>query len=158
MSLNQTLVQGLASSSAIRKMFEEGNRRAQLYGADQVFDFSIGNPVFEPPAEVHAALVKLAQEDQPGSHRYMPNAGFPEVRAFLAGQLAQETGLGFDQNDILMTCGAGGGLNVALKTLLNAGDEVLVLPKIDVKSRQFWKEMTQIIYQIAVSARIVARL
>ncbi len=126
MGLNQKMLDSLQAGSSIRKMFEEGEKRSKLYGAEQVFDFSLGNPVFEPPKEVHQAIAQVLTEDKKGLHRYMPNAGLPEVRRFLAAQLKKETGLDFRQTDLIMTVGAGGGLNVALKALLNPGEEVIV--------------------------------
>lgn len=127
MSISQKMEQAVAGASMIRKMFEEGARRAKLYGAENVFDFSIGNPVFEPPKEVHQALVKILESDEKGGHRYMPNAGFPETRQFIADQLKGESGVGFELNDVIMTVGAGGALNVVLKTLLDPQDEVIIL-------------------------------
>ncbi|MCP4754202.1 MAG: pyridoxal phosphate-dependent aminotransferase [Proteobacteria bacterium] len=127
MSISKQIKSSIESSSLIRKMFEEGDRRRQLYGADKVFDFSIGNPIFEPPPEVRQSLLKLLQSDEKGSHRYMPNPGYPQTRSFIAGQLEGETRLPFTADDIVMTVGAGGALNVILKTLLDPGEEVVVL-------------------------------
>ncbi len=110
----------------IRQMFEEGTKRIKQFGAENVFDFSIGNPVFEPPPEVRQNLIKLIQSNQKGMHRYMPNPGYPETRDFIADQLKSEYGLSFSQDDIIMTVGAGGALNVIFRTLLNPGDEVIV--------------------------------
>ncbi|OGH00367.1 MAG: aspartate aminotransferase [Candidatus Lambdaproteobacteria bacterium RIFOXYD1_FULL_56_27] len=127
MAIAKKLQQSLGSSSLIRQMFEEGERRKALYGEDKVFDFSLGNPVFEPPKQVKAALQALIASDRPGQHRYMPNAGLAGTRSYLAGKLALESGLEFGAEDVVMTVGAGGALNVILKTLLDPGDEVLVL-------------------------------
>ncbi len=110
----------------IRAMFEEGDLRKKQYGEDKVFDFSIGNPVFEPPQEVKKALIRLLHSDEKGTHRYMPNSGYPQVRGFIAKILEMETNLPFTRDDIIMTAGAGGALNVILKTLLNPGEEVIV--------------------------------
>jgi aspartate aminotransferase len=114
-------------SSWIRKMFEEGARMKAEFGADNVFDFSIGNPDVPPPAKFYSVLRELAQDEQPGIHGYMPNAGYPQTREALAKRLGREQGVTFDINDILMTCGAAGGLNVIFKALLNPGDEVMIL-------------------------------
>ncbi|MBM9614150.1 pyridoxal phosphate-dependent aminotransferase [Desulfobulbus rhabdoformis] len=114
-------------SSWIRKMFEEGARMKAEFGADNVFDFSIGNPDVPPPAKFYSVLRELAQDEQPGIHGYMPNAGYPQTREALAKRLGGEQGVTFDINDILMTCGAAGGLNVIFKALLNPGDEVMIL-------------------------------
>lgn len=117
----------ISKTSWIRKMFEEGVRRIKEYGAENVFDFSIGNPVFEPPAAVREALVKLAADPTPGAHRYMPNPGYPETRAFMAERLAGASGAPFTAADVVMCVGAGGALNIVLRTLLDPGDEVLVI-------------------------------
>ena len=121
----QRLVQG---SSVIRAMFEEGKRMAALYGADQVYDFSIGNPSVTPPAEVAQAIRDILDQEEPlAVHGYMNNSGYEEVRQAIAGQLEQREALGLSARHITMTVGAAGGLNVLLKTLLNPGDEVVVL-------------------------------
>ena len=114
-------------SSWIRKMFEEGAKMKAEFGADKVFDFSIGNPDVPPPAKFYTVLRELAQDEQPGIHGYMPNAGYPMVREALAKRLGAEQGVQFGMNDILMTCGAAGGLNVIFKALLDPGDEVVIL-------------------------------
>ena len=121
----QRLVQG---SSVIRAMFEEGKRMAALYGADQVYDFSIGNPSVPPPAEVAQAIRDILDQEEPlAVHGYMNNSGYEEVRQAIADQLEQREALGLSARHITMTVGAAGGLNVLLKTLLNPGDEVVVL-------------------------------
>ena len=126
MSIAHAVQEALSASSLIRKMFEEGAELKKRYGADKVFDFSIGNPDIEPPPEFHKVLVKLAEEDQKGSHGYMPNAGFPGVRERLARKASREQGVALEGSHIIMAVGAAGGLNVVLKALLNPGDEVLV--------------------------------
>ena len=117
----------LHNSSWIRKMFEEGERLRQIHGPDKVYDFTLGNPNVEPPASLKEALIKLALNPVPGMHRYMPNAGYLETRQAVADMLGRRSGLPFSPGQIVMTCGAGGGLNVVLKTLLNPGEEVIVL-------------------------------
>ena len=107
-------------------MFEEGGRLKAQLGAENVFDFTLGNPSAEPPSEVTARLGELALEKKPGTHMYMPNAGLPQVRAQVAEYLARRSGLKFTENHVIMTVGAGGGLNVALKALLDPGDEVII--------------------------------
>ena len=107
-------------------MFEEGIALKQQFGDENVFDLSLGNPVVQPPPEFFEELRRIANDPPPGIHRYMPNAGYAETRAAVAAQLSSETGLGFSADDIVMTCGAGGALNVALKTLLDPGDEVII--------------------------------
>ena len=116
----------LEQGSWIRRMFEEGIELKQKFGEDNVFDLSLGNPILEPPDEFFAELRRIVEDPSPGMHRYMPNAGYPETRAAVAAQLAEETGLGFTAEELVMTCGAGGALNVVLKTLLDPGDEVVI--------------------------------
>jgi aspartate aminotransferase len=110
----------------IRKMFEEGNQLKKQFGADKVFDFSIGNPDLEPPPAFHRVFLRLAEEDKRGSHGYMPNAGFAEVREALAKKASREQGVNLDGSRIIMAAGAAGGLNVVLKSVLNPGDEIVV--------------------------------
>jgi len=127
MTISKKIELAVKSSSLIRKMFEEGIRRIKKYGAENVFDLSIGNPVFEPPLEVKEALLSMAKSDDKGFHRYMPNPGFPETRDFIADMISEETGESFTTADIIMTTGAGGALNVIFRTLLNPEEEVIVL-------------------------------
>jgi aspartate aminotransferase len=117
----------MKGSSWIRRMFEEGAKLRAELGADRVFDFSLGNPVLEPPPEVLRALREALDDPAPGLHRYMPNAGFPDVRRAVAAFLATDHGVPFDEGRVLMSVGAGGGLNVVLKSVLDPGDEVVVL-------------------------------
>lgn len=114
-------------TSWIRRMFEEGISMRAKYGSESVFDLSLGNPVLEPPAEFRTELLRIANDDTPGTHRYMPNGGLPETRAAVAEALAAETAIPFTASDVVMTCGAGAGLNVTFKALLDPGDEVVVI-------------------------------
>ena len=127
MSVSLKIQESIEKSSWIRKMFEEGARMKAEFGADKVFDFSIGNPDVPPPAKFSSVLRSVAEDEQPGVHGYMPNAGYPAVREAIGKRLSGEQGVTFTANDILMTCGAAGGLNVIFKALLNPGDEVIVL-------------------------------
>lgn len=114
------------NSSIIRAMFEEGKRLAAIYGAENVFDFSLGNPSVEPPDEVKQAIADILQEEEPMSiHGYMNNSGYEEVRDAVARSINDRFGTNFTFNNILMTVGAAGGLNVVFKTLLNPEDEVI---------------------------------
>ena len=117
----------ISRSSWIRKMFEEGERLRQEFGAEHVYDFTLGNPDVEPPEAFHAALRQLANNPLPGMHRYMNNAGYSETRAAVAAKLATDSGLAVTAEHVIMTCGAGGALNVVLKTILNPGEEVIIL-------------------------------
>ncbi|OGQ94058.1 MAG: aspartate aminotransferase [Deltaproteobacteria bacterium RIFOXYD12_FULL_57_12] len=114
-------------SSWIRKMFEEGARLKSQYGKDNVCDFSLGNPDLAPPAKFGEVLRQLAAREESGMHAYMPNSGYPHVRRAVAGRLAVEQGIAVSENEVLMTCGAAGALNVVLKALLDPGDEVIIL-------------------------------
>lgn len=115
----------LSKSSWIRKMFEEGTRLKAIHGAENVFDFSLGNPNLEPPGVFRTTLKELIELEPPGCHGYMPNNGYPEVRKAIADYLCTEQGVSISAAEMVMTCGAAGGLNVILKALLDAGDEVL---------------------------------
>ncbi|MFO7577880.1 MAG: pyridoxal phosphate-dependent aminotransferase [Pelovirga sp.] len=123
-----TKVKGcLENSSWIRKMFEEGDRLRKELGDDNVFDFSLGNPTMDPPAALHAELKRIANQPLPGMHRYMNNAGYEETRAAVARVIAENCDLPVTAAHVVMTCGAGAALNVVMKTLLNPGDEVIIL-------------------------------
>jgi aspartate aminotransferase len=117
----------IESASWIRKMFEEGERLRKIHGADNIYDFTLGNPDVEPPPEFAEELLALALHPLPGMHRYMSNAGYAECRDAVAGHLAEVSGLDVTGSSIIMTCGASGALNVALKTILNPGEEVIIL-------------------------------
>lgn len=122
------MVKYVEGSSVIRAMFEEGKKMAEKYGAENVYDFSLGNPNVPAPAEVKEAILKeLEEEDSLMLHGYMSNSGYEDVREAVAQSLNQRFGTAFDQKNIVMTVGAAGGLNVILKTLLNPGDEVMVI-------------------------------
>ncbi len=115
-------------NSAVREMFEEGNRLAELYGRENVYDFSLGNPYFPAPGKVKDAIIDILEnESSTMVHGYMSNAGYTDVREAVASSLNKRFGTSFGAGNILMTVGAAGGLNVILKTLINPGDEVLAL-------------------------------
>ena len=114
-------------ASWIRKMFEQGIELKNKLGAEKVFDFSLGNPNLEPPEKVRKAILEVLGDERPGKHAYMPNAGLRETREAVAGFLSREHGVPITWEHIIMTCGAGGALNVALKTILDQGEEVIVL-------------------------------
>jgi aspartate aminotransferase len=126
-SISRSIAEQMERSSWIRRMFETGIQLRRERGAKNVFDFSLGNPEVEPPAAVLDGLRQVASEARPHAHGYMPNAGFPEVRAAIAESLAGRTGLPFRGEDILMTNGAAGAINTVLKAVLDPGDEVIVL-------------------------------
>lgn len=126
MPASKKIMEFMQRASWIRKMFEEGARLKQEHGAQNVFDFSLGNPNLDPVKRVKDAIVNAAADSTPGIHGYMPNAGFPAVRAAVAAKIREDEGMEIDENCIVMTIGAGGGLNVVLKTVLNPDDEVIV--------------------------------
>jgi aspartate aminotransferase len=127
MPVSKTIARQLENASWIRRMFEEGVRLKRERGADAIFDFSLGNPDVEPPPAVLAALRHVAAASSPGSHGYMPNPGYSQVREAVAKKLHRETGLDFSAEDIFMTVGSAGACNVILKSILDPGDEVIVL-------------------------------
>ncbi len=116
----------LERSSWIRRMFEEGARLKAEHGADKVFDFSLGNPNLEPPAEFVPILKELLDEPTAGTHGYMANAGYPEARAAVAAQTALEQGVAVTGAEVVMTAGAGAALSVIFKAILDPDDEVVV--------------------------------
>lgn len=116
------------NSSVIRAMFEEGKRLSAIYGEENVFDYSIGNPNVEPPNEIKDAILEILNEESPNLvHGYMNNSGYEDVREEIAKFINTKNNLNLSYKNIVMTCGAAGGLNVILKTLLNPDDEVVVL-------------------------------
>ncbi|HOQ11274.1 MAG: Aspartate aminotransferase [Spirochaetes bacterium ADurb.Bin218] len=127
MTVSTKIKESIERSSWIRKMFEEGAKLKSQFGAENVFDFSLGNPDLDPPEAFFEVLKKMSLEKKPGVHGYMPNAGFPYVRDAIAKKISREQEVTITGNSIIMTCGAAGGMNVALKTILDPGDEVIVL-------------------------------
>ncbi|MCH7706177.1 MAG: pyridoxal phosphate-dependent aminotransferase [Chloroflexi bacterium] len=126
MGISKKIQASMKQGSWVRRMFEEANALKEQIGAENVYDLSLGNPIVEPPSQFFQELSRIIEDPTPGMHRYMPNAGYPETRAAVAAQLSEETGLKFTANEIVMTCGAGGALNVLLKTLLDPGNEVII--------------------------------
>lgn len=122
----KSMVDYVKGSSVIRAMFEEGKKLAKEFGAENVYDFSLGNPSVEPPVKVKESIIDILQNEE-GTyvHGYMSNAGYEDVRAAIAESLNRKHGTSFDENNIIMTVGAAGGLNVIFKTLLDPGDEVI---------------------------------
>ena len=114
------------SNGVIRRMFEEGAALKQRFGADKVYDFSIGNPDLDPPQKVVDAVREVAADLSHLRHGYMPNAGYPEARAAMARKTSAEQGVEVGADCVVMEVGAGGALNVIFKTLLNAGEEIVI--------------------------------
>lgn len=117
----------ILNNSTIREMFEEGKRLASIYGEENVFDFSIGNPNVEPPEEIKSIIKRIVDEERPNLiHGYMNNSGYEDVREAIAHNLSKEYKLKLKYENIIMTCGAAGGLNIILKSILEPEDEVIV--------------------------------
>jgi aspartate aminotransferase len=125
MPISSKLKASLTRTSWIRKMFEEGARLKNIHGPENVFDFSIGNPNLEPPESFHHTLKKLLDSDQPGQHSYMSNVGYADVRQSVADHISKEQGITLAADDLIMTCGAAGALNIIFKALLNPDDQVI---------------------------------
>jgi len=125
-AVSERVKKGMVVGSWIRRMFEEGIAMKKQFGAENVYDLSLGNPIMEPPPEFKREIKRLANHPYKGMHGYMENAGYPETRAAVAAQLKKETGINLTQNDVIMAVGAAGAINVALKTILDPGDEVIV--------------------------------
>jgi aspartate aminotransferase len=126
MAISKKVKSVLDGASWVRRMFEEGEELKRIHGVENVFDFSLGNPDVEPPASLKKELKALADNPILGMHRYMANSGYSETRSAIATVLNEETGLPFNEDHIVMTAGAAGGLNVVLKTILDEGEEVIV--------------------------------
>ena len=141
----------VANSSAIRAMFEEGNRLAGIYGAENVYDFSLGNPNVAAPEAVKKAIIELLDEDDPVVlHGYTnSNAGYADVRETVAESLNERFGTSFEGKNIVMTVGAAGGLNVILKTLLNPGDEVIAFAPYFGEYRSYTNNYDGVIVEIS---------
>ena len=125
MTISKQIETYLTRSSWIRKMFEEGGRLAEIHGAENVFDFSLGNPNVKQPEKFNSVLKEIVRTSQPEDHGYTANVGYPHVRHAVAQQVSREQNTIVTQDDIIMTCGAAGALNITLKAILDPGDEVL---------------------------------
>jgi aspartate aminotransferase len=125
MTISKKIETILSKSSWIRKMFEEGARLKAMHGSENVYDFSLGNPNLPPPPKFERELENIVRNLGPGDHAYMPNSGYPHVRKSVADYLSEEQQTELSENEVIMTCGAAGALNVILKTLLDPGDEVI---------------------------------
>ena len=141
--VSKRIQKALVGNSAIRAMFVEGKEMAKKYGAENVYDFSLGNPATPAPAAVNDAIRALLDESdatEGGSlelHGYMENSGYAAVRAAVAENLNRRFGTSFDAHNIIMTVGAAGGLNIIFKTILDPGDEVVVFAPFFGEYRQY---------------------
>ncbi|MCL2791853.1 MAG: pyridoxal phosphate-dependent aminotransferase [Spirochaetaceae bacterium] len=127
MAVSKNVIGAMEKSSWIRKMFETGAVLKSKYGAENVFDFSLGNPNIDPPAEFAKTLEEYTKNVKPGMHAYMPNAGYQDVREKIASWLSKTEEIEIPAANIVMTCGAAGAMNVALKTILNPGDNIITI-------------------------------
>ncbi len=127
MAISRKVREQMNNSSWIRRMFEQGIELRNIHGSENVFDLSLGNPLLEPPDEFRAEMARLVADETPNTHRYMPNAGFPEVRASVAEVLAEESGVPVTGAEILMTVGAAGAINTILRSILDEVDEVVLI-------------------------------
>jgi aspartate aminotransferase len=126
MAVSRAVLEQIERSSWVRKMFEEAQQLHLKYPQRPVYDFSLGNPRLDPPAEMQEALERIVRDRQPVRHGYMPNAGYDETRQAVAAQAAREQGVALEARHVLMTCGASGAMNVALKSLVNPGEQIVV--------------------------------
>jgi aspartate aminotransferase len=127
MSISKKIKASISQSSMIRKMFDAGTAMKKIHGADKVYDFSLGNPNVEHPEAFKKELIHLAQQEIAQKHGYTPSAGYVETRQVIAEKISKTAGLEISADHIVMSCGAGGALNVILKSLLDPGDEVIIL-------------------------------
>ena len=126
--ISEKMAKMASGGSVIRAMFEEGKRLSAIYGKENVFDFSIGNPSFPPPGSVKDAIIDIiTNEDPMYVHGYPANSGYPEVRRAIADSLNRRFGTAYTEGNIMMTVGAAGGLSCTMVTLLNPGDEVICI-------------------------------
>lgn len=148
--VSKKIEKALQGSSAIRAMFNEGKEMAALYGAENVYDFSLGNPATPAPAKVNEAIKQaVAQLNPLELHGYMSNAGYEDVRKAMADNLNGRFGTDFTERNIVMTVGAAGGLNIIFKTLLNPGDEVVVFAPYFGEYRAYAANFDAVIVEVA---------
>lgn len=118
----------MKNNSIIREMFDEGKRLEKIYGEENIFDFSMGNPNVAPPKEIKENIIKILNDEKPLEiHGYMNNSGYFSVREKIAKHLTKMKNIPLEDKNIIMTCGAAGGLNIIMKTLINPDDEVIIL-------------------------------
>jgi aspartate aminotransferase len=125
-AVSRRILSSMESSSWVRRMFEVGNALRAQHGPGSVCDFSLGNPDVEPPPAFQEALEEVIALPGPRRHGYMPNAGYPDVRARVAEQVTREQGVDLGGDFVVMSCGASGAMNTVLRAVLDPGDEVLV--------------------------------
>ena len=124
--ISDEMIKLVNGSSAIRAMFEEGKKLASIYGAENVFDYSLGNPSVEPPKEVKDAIIKILNSEEPNYvHGYTNNSGFEDVRHSVAEYTNKKFGTNFSLENVVMTNGAAAALNIIFRCILNPGDEII---------------------------------
>ena len=126
MAVSKKMKDALSGSSIIRKMFNEGTKLKKLYGDKNVYDFSLGNPQVPPPKEFTQSVINIMNEDIPMKHGYMTGSGYGETRDYVSGYVSIQQKVELNRDDVLMTCGAGSALNLALRAVVNPGDNVIV--------------------------------
>jgi aspartate aminotransferase len=127
MTISNRISQLMENSSWIRAMFEESERLKKIHGPENIFDFTLGNPITEPPKALKQELSRILAAETTGMHRYMSNSGYDDVREQIAGFHKENSALPFTRDNIIMTVGSAGGINVVLKSILDPGDEVIIL-------------------------------
>jgi len=125
MTIARQMKSAISGSSWIRKMFEAGDKLKSIHGTDRVFDFSLGNPSLEPPDRFNTVLRQIVETSGGMDHGYPPNAGYPDVRRAVAAYISTEQQVTITEDEVIMTCGASGALNVIFKAILDPGDEVI---------------------------------
>ena len=148
MPISRQIKKSMEHSSWIRRMFEEGVKLKAQFGADKVFDFSLGNPDLEPPEAFRGVMRRLVEDTSAGTHGYMPNAGYACVREAVARKASAQQGLEHSSSSIVMTVGAAGGLNTVLKTILDPGDEVVVVRPYFAEYRSFIQNHQGIVVEV----------
>lgn len=125
--LSKKMIKLASNNSQIRAMFEDGKKLANLYGAENVYDFSLGNPSVEPPKQIENAILDILKTESPNYvHGYMNNSGYEDVRYTVASSINSRFGTDFGTENVVMTVGAASGMNVVLKSIMNFGDEVIL--------------------------------
>lgn len=138
--ISEKMKELVKNNSVIREMFEEGKRLSKIYGKENVYDFSLGNPSVPTPDNIKEAIIKILEnEDTQILHGYMSNSGFEDVREKVASSINNKFGTSFTSKNIIMTVGAASGLNIILKSILNPEDEVLVIAPYFVEYKNYVK-------------------
>ena len=146
MAISERVRESMKSSSWVRAMFEVGIRLKSEHGAENVFDFSLGNPDLDPPPDFHRIIREILDDDIPGCHGYMPNGGYPDVRATIANHVRDEYEIEISGDNIVMSCGAGGALNVVFKSILNPGDTVITCTPFSWNTKVTYRTTTGSLY------------